>query len=360
MTSDPKWPRLAERHTAYEHWLEAEGVPVHRGSAVANLHELELGPWPRLGGSGAYATLADQQDADSYVVEIPAGGTLNGERHLFEELTYVLSGRGTTEVWQEDGDPRRTLEWQRGSVFAMPLNAAHRHHNTSGKEPARLYAVTSLPKMLNLVRDRDFIFKNPWRFRERFDAQSEYFTDPGQDLGQRQWKTNFIPDVRSFELKTWAARGGKGTNRMFSLASSAMAAHISQFSVGTYKKAHRHGAGAHVIILNGTGYSLLWEEGQPRRKIPWREGSVLSPADKEFHQHFNTGGDPARYLAFRWNNAEFPIEGFDHYTRRMEGGDQIEYENEDPRVREEYEAELRGAGVRSLMDEVAPRQPARA
>jgi hypothetical protein len=142
---------------------------------------------------------------------------------------------------------------------------------------------------------------------------------------------------------------------MFSIASSAMAAHISEFTVGTYKKAHRHGAGAHVIILNGVGYSLLWDEGKPRTKIPWSEGAVLSPAERQFHQHFNTGPDPARYLALKWNNAEFPIEGFHHYRRRMEGGDQIDYEVEDPSIREEYEEDLRRRGVRSLMDEIAPR-----
>lgn len=354
---DPKWPTL-ERKTSYEQWLEDEGVPVVRGSAVPSLHDLPLAPWPRLGGRGSYVCLADQQDDDAYVAEIPAGGSLNAERHLYEELIYVCSGRGTTEVWQEDGGQKRTLEWGRGSVFAIPLNAGHRHHNTSGREPARFFAVTSFPKMLNLLRDRAFIFENPWRFRDRFDAQGDYFTDAGRDLGQRQFKTNFIPDVRTFELRSWAARGAKGTNRMFSIASSAMAAHISEFPVGTYKKGHRHGAGAHVIILNGVGYSLLWEEGKPRTKVPWREGAVLSPADREFHQHFNIGPDPARYLALRWNNAEFPIEGSDHYAKRMEGGDQIEYENEDPSVRDEYEEEIRRHGAVSRMDEIAPRQTA--
>ena len=32
-----------------------------------------------------------------------------------------------------------------------------------------------------------------------------------------------------------------------------MTSHISQFPVGTYKKAHAHGPGAHVIILVAKG-----------------------------------------------------------------------------------------------------------
>ena len=39
----------------------------------------------------------------SYVVEVPPGGALNIERHLYEKSRLVVDGRGSTEVWQEDG-----------------------------------------------------------------------------------------------------------------------------------------------------------------------------------------------------------------------------------------------------------------
>jgi len=83
------------------------------------------------------------------------------------------------------------------------------------------------------------------------------------------------------------------------MAKGSMNSHISQFPVGTYKKCHCHGPGAHVIILNGEGYSLMWPEGEEPRRYDWHVGSMIVPPNMWLHQHFNTGTTPARYLAFK-------------------------------------------------------------
>jgi len=97
----------------------------------------------------------------------------------------------------------------------------------------------------------------------------------------------------------------------FILANNQSVGHCSQFPPGTYKRAHRHGVGAHVIILDGQGYSLLWFEGEERRRVDWKDGSVISPKEWEYHQHFNTGPTAARYIAFRLGDLN---------TRRPEPG----------------------------------------
>jgi hypothetical protein len=45
------------RETTYERWLQQEGLPVARGYSVADVRALELAPWPRRGGRGAYIQL---------------------------------------------------------------------------------------------------------------------------------------------------------------------------------------------------------------------------------------------------------------------------------------------------------------
>jgi hypothetical protein len=36
-----------------------------------------------------------------YVMEVPAAGPLNAERHMFDDFYLVIEGRGSTEVWRE-------------------------------------------------------------------------------------------------------------------------------------------------------------------------------------------------------------------------------------------------------------------
>jgi hypothetical protein len=82
-------------------------------------------------------------------------------------------------------------------------------------------------------------------------------------------------------------------------------------------------------------------------RIPWQEGSVFVPPDGWFHQHFNVGGQSARYLAFHmpWF-MRMTNEKVEDVERN-----QIEYTDEDPWVRQTFEAELAKRGLRSLMPE---------
>ena len=65
----------------------------------------------------------------------------------WREGLLVLSGRGSTTVWNDKGD-RITFEWKDGALFAIPLNCWHQHFNGSGSEPARFVSVTNAPPAL--------------------------------------------------------------------------------------------------------------------------------------------------------------------------------------------------------------------
>ena len=129
---------------------------------------------------------------------------------------------------------------------------------------------------------------------------------------------------------------------------------------GTYKKAHRHSAGLHVMCIVGTGYSLAWFEGdKDYRRIDWKHGIVFPPADQQIHQHFNTCGRAARYIATGIGGIRYPMTaamrrtGGDGDGEKLgatarsikDGGDQIEYEDQDPRIHALWLEEMRKHGV---------------
>ncbi len=342
-----------EKETPYTRWVAKEGLDIISAFYVPNLRTVELKPWARRGGSGVFINHdASRTSNDCYVCEIPSGGKLAPQRQLFEEMILVLDGQGSTTVWNDAGQ-KVSFEWQGGALFAIPLNTWHQHFNGSGQRPARFVSVTNCPPVMNLYEDEDFIFNTAFDFKNRFNGEPDYFSNRGEQKGLLL-QTNFVADAVNLPLITAKERGAGGGHIRFNMAKGSMNSHISQFPVGTYKKGHRHGPGAHVIVLSGDGYSLMWPEGEEPRRYDWQVGTMIVPPNMWFHQHFNTGKTPARYLAFKHEvvsirNAQGVPKAW--ISQRI-GGDQIDYADEKPLVRSLFAEALANNGVESHMDPV--------
>src|SRR5213082_1967345 len=151
--------------TPYDLFMETEGIPIFRDIGVSKVQNLPLAPWQRLGGNGSYIQLHGTEGKwGCYVVEVPGAGALNAEKHLYEEIYLVVEGRGTTEVWLDNDSKRHVFEWQKGSLFSIPVNAWHRIVNASSA-PAMLLGGTTAPNLLNLVNNVDVMFNCPYEFR---------------------------------------------------------------------------------------------------------------------------------------------------------------------------------------------------
>ncbi len=341
-----------EKDTPYTRWVKDEGLDIISALYVPNLHTVELKPWARREGLGVFINHeASRTSNDCYVCEIPAGGKLTPQRQLFEEMILVLDGRGSTTVWNDAGQ-RITFEWKAGALFAIPLNAWHQHFNGSGKEPARLVSVTNAPSVINLYEEIDFVFNTRYDFKSRFAGEPDYFSNKGEQKGLLL-ETNFVADAVNLPVISAKERGAGGGHIRFNMAKGSMNSHISQFPVGTYKKAHAHGPGAHVIILSGDGYSLMWPEGEEPRRYDWQIGSMIVPPGGWFHQHFNTGTTPARYLAFKHEGVAIRnSQGVPKaWISRRLGGDQIDYADESPVVRRLFAESLAKHELKPRMDE---------
>ena len=94
-------------------------------------------------------------------------------------------------------------------------------------------------------------------------------------------------------------------------------------------------------------------------RVDWKVGTLFAPPEgPTYHQHFNTSSEPARYFvrngdgSGRYPLTQGKIEGYQKMDlSAKEGGNQIEYEDEDPRILQLFEAELAKHGVQSRMRE---------
>jgi hypothetical protein len=79
---------------------------------------------------------------------------------------------------------------------------------------------------------------------------------------------------------------------------------------------------------------------------------MIVPPNMWLHQHFNTGPTPARYLAFKHEGVAIRnAQGVPKaWISKRDGGDQIDYRDEDQKTREQFAAELAKHGLTPQMD----------
>lgn len=77
------------------------------------------------------------------VAEVPPGRRSGAHRHFYDEIDYVLAGRGRAVIAD------RTYEIKQGDALAIPTFAWHQYFNT-GDEPLRFLVHSTRPLMENL------------------------------------------------------------------------------------------------------------------------------------------------------------------------------------------------------------------
>lgn len=360
--------------TTYEVYMEEQGIPVITGVGMRDRSGLTLGPWKRLGGKGAFIQLDGMEGVTGmYAVEVPAGGALNPERHIYEEMMYVVEGRGTTEVWKEGSNKKQTFEWQTGTLFAVPLNAWHRLVNATSS-PALLLGMTNAPFILDMFHNPDFVFNNPYDFRDRYAGQDDYFKVRGVETnpytGRPIRYSNVVPDLINCELPSDVDDQRAPGFKIFwvEMTDNILNAHVAEITSGRYSKAHAHFAGAVLFILRGKGYTITWPSeygtrpweaglGQYVKRQDYVPGGMVSPGTGWFHAHFSTGKEPLRMLALRYGSAKFSAGFIEAQTRGnpnldiKKGGRTIEYRDEDPQIRKDYQEALKQEGIPFEMPE---------
>jgi mannose-6-phosphate isomerase-like protein (cupin superfamily) len=332
IASDPIAPAGKYLVDPYEDWAKAEGIPIVTGGAI-DLFAVEPKPWARFGLNGAFCHLDGRCDFMTvFLIELPAGASSTPQKHLYEEVCYVLAGEGATEIELANGE-KRTIAWGPRSLFAVPMNARYRHRNTSSA-PARFAAVSDLRYMLNLYRNQHFIF----------DMRSEF--------PERQGDTHLAAAAVALE----SVEPGRGVASLSpTLANGSIGVDIAELTPGAYGQASRQMQGSHLFGVAGEGFTLTWVEGaRDFVRTDWRHGVVYAPPGMAFHQHFNADAAPARYLTLQLGSRRYPMfrsrrAAYSDKEVYASGSAEIPYADQDPRIHSIWLDALAAKGVTSRM-----------
>ena len=362
--------------TPYDLFMESEGIPIFRDIGVSKVQNLPLAPWKRLGGKGTYIQLHGTEGKwGSYLVEVPGAGALNAEKHLYEEVYLVVEGRGTTEVWLDKDSKRHVFEWQKGSLFSIPVNAWHRIVNATSA-PALLLAGTTAPNLLNLVNNVDVMFNCPYEFRDRFSGADDFYKYKGRHRARSGARARHAP--HQFRPRRRQLRSAARQPALARLAAS-RAVHDRQHLLSLDRPARERplfqgarpylgggadlpeGQGLHLHLAGALRRDAL--EGRPcrqdqaRRLRAGRHGfgrarrrALVPPAFRRLEDPLRLDrlvrtaqsgprARPARREAHRLHRHGHP-----------EGGTAIPYWMEDPFISAEYAAKLKAEGVQSRME----------
>ena len=376
-TSFPRPP------TPYESYMEAQGIPIHRGmSGVRDGRELPRGEWKRLGARGAFVELDGLGNLQGlYVLEVPQGGSTTPERHLYEEVFVVLEGSGHTEVWV-DGSSRDTVEWRKNTVFTVPLNAIHTHVADQGG-PAVLLCGNNAPPVMQLYRSEEFVFCTEFHFADRYVPGRGFYEVRPLTKEPNNWRAlnsnAVIPDVTTVQVPLDGQRGEGSRHFELRMGGNYYEGFVAEYAPGKYSKAHSHSSGAILVCVRGEGYTLAWPRTSGMR--PWENGrgdtvvrtsygpggfvSAAPGGADWYHAHFAVSKEPFRVCTmsggFVRNVKGRPGDTVFENQDMSEGaeGDQIAYPDEDPKIRELFRTSIESNGGRFTMPDALCARPAR-
>ena len=364
--------------SSYDIWMEEQEIPVYRHIGIDQVQNLPLKPWKMMGANATFVQLFGTEGMwGCHVMEVPGAGATIPVKHIYEQQYFVVEGRGSTEVWEEgQEDKAHVFEWQKGSLWSIPMNAKYRIVNASSSS-ALLLGGNTAPNVMNQFDNPEFIFNCPYNFRDRFDPNREDYYKPSDEIladpirGLAMTQTNIVPDIVDCELPL-DNRRSPGYRRIEPhMTDNNFYLWIGQHEPGRYSKGHAHGSAAILICIKGKGYTYTWPAKYG--ETPWKDGNedkvlrqdyepvgMVSAAPMSgdwYHQHFGMSDGPFRLTAWfgphhPGRTIKRPGENATDYGAIdvRDGGTAIGYDIEDPYLRTEFEEGLDSYGIKTRME----------
>lgn len=268
-----------------------------QGLIARNLAEYPVVERPKRGSlAAAFDELSGNTTLGAHMSQLRPGASNRGHRHVDEAVFFIVSGRGWSELRQDDDKPDQRVEWKAGSLVAIPSNAWHRHYNADPDNPARMLAFKNTRLLRRLFGSREFVYESNARLHNRYDDEPDYWTrrvtaDDGRIA------TNYIEDVTAEMLpeRPDAGRGVSLQQYQFGGNMTLDVAIIEAVRRG-HVRAQRRLSEVAILVLQGRGRSIFWNDTGREHVLKWKEGDLFSPPLGAWQQHLTEGHAPSRLL----------------------------------------------------------------
>ncbi len=205
-----------------------------------------------------------------------------GHRHFDEATTFIVAGRGRTEVRPRPDGPATTIHWSAGDVFAIPSNAWHQHYGDP-PNPARQLTFKSTALMNSLFQSRALIRENDFEFEDRYGDEATWSRAVrlgGLEGGDGATGIPHPPLLDRPDL-------GSGVRAVqLPLAGQRLLeTWLVDVPAGGQVGRHRHLVEEVFVVLEGEGQTTLVGADGSESIIEWAEGDLVSPPLAQAHGH---------------------------------------------------------------------------
>jgi quercetin dioxygenase-like cupin family protein len=288
--------------------VAAYGQQPGKASEVIRLKTYPVKIDPKLGAGVAHIGEGRMHQVDITLIEIPPGKSLPPHHHMAEEAIYIVSGKGTTEMWTSEATRNKgaKYEWAEGDYLSPSLNAWHQHVNTSPDTPARILTITTSPLTLAVfdeatLSSTDTVFEDRWKYS--VGRKPEYVSGTTEGPNTVQMHVGHIlPDLINRPMNdrgeaqlgiTITPDGDMAGNRLLEME-------VREFkTVDATSPEHRHVWETVYLILKGDGYATLQREGEKERRIEWTGGDLFLVEANEYHNHRPLHAAGGRFLQIK-------------------------------------------------------------
>ena len=116
----------------------------------------------------------------------------------------------------------------------------------------------------------------------------------------------YVPNLRTVELKPWARRGGNAVFVNHDASRTSNDSYVMEIPPGKHLAPHRQLYEEMVLVLDGRGSTTVWNDSGQRITFEWKAGAIFAIPLNCFYQHFNGSGQAPAHPAHAGPQAALP------------------------------------------------------